>query len=80
MATQGRRYTKRREKHRSTGNYKTEQLGEPGNLGASFSRSLVHSLLFHANAELIPGTNYFAVFDHKFKQFFALYLATGFVL
>jgi hypothetical protein len=44
----------------------------------SFSQA--HSLLLHANAELIPGTNYFAVFDHEFKQFFALHRAAGFVL
>src|SRR5205807_988860 len=41
---------------------------------------LLHSLLLHANAELIACTNYLAVFDHEFKQFFALHLAAGFVL
>jgi len=40
----------------------------------------VHSLLLHANAELIPGTNYLPVFDHQFKQFFALDRTAGFVL
>ncbi len=45
-----------------------------------FSKGLIHSLLLHANAELIPGTNYFAVFDHEFKQFFALHRAADFVL
>ena len=48
--------------------------------GGFLSRSLVRLLLLPAYAELIAGTNYFAVFDHKFKQFFALHLAAGFVL